>query len=119
VSTRVATHTILAGRHPRWPMKRASVLPVSTLRNVEAICELLRRSAGLLSGSLGRCSAAEAFRTDLADAGFSVEPEEQQATPVMEAATPNGLIDWCLAFGLARMLADQPESVSTAWRRTC
>jgi len=47
VSTRVATRTILAGRHPRWPIKRASVLPVSTLRNVEAICELLRRSAEL------------------------------------------------------------------------
>jgi hypothetical protein len=35
----------------------------------------------------------------------------------MEAATPDGLVEWCLAFGFARMLADQPESVSTAWRR--
>ena len=64
-----------------------------------------------------RYAAAETFRADLAGSGFSVDDEEELATPVMEAATPDGLVDGCLAFGLARMLVDQPESVSTAWRR--
>jgi len=64
-----------------------------------------------------RYAAAETFRADLAATGYSVDHEEDLATPVMEAATPDGLADWCLAFGLARMLVDQPESVSTAWRR--
>ena len=64
-----------------------------------------------------RYAAAETFRADLAGSGFSVDHEEELATPVMEAATPDGLVEWCLAFGLARVLLDQPESVSTAWRR--
>jgi ubiquinone/menaquinone biosynthesis C-methylase UbiE len=62
-------------------------------------------------------AAPQTLRADLAAAGFSVEIEEDLATPVMQAATPDGLIDWCLAFGLARLLADQPEAVSSAWRR--
>ncbi len=64
-----------------------------------------------------RYAASEIFRADLAGAGFSVEHEEELATPIMEAATPEGLVDWCLAFGLARLLAGQPTAVETAWRR--
>jgi len=64
-----------------------------------------------------RYAVSETFRDDLSGAGFTFEHEEDIATPVMEAPTPDGLVDWCLAFGLARMLADQPESVRTAWRR--
>jgi len=64
-----------------------------------------------------RYAAAETFRADLACSGFSVDHEEELATPVMEAATPDGLVEWCLAFGLARVLLDQPESVGTVWRR--
>jgi ubiquinone/menaquinone biosynthesis C-methylase UbiE len=64
-----------------------------------------------------RYASAETLRADLASAGFSVDHEEDLATAVMEAASPDGLVDWCLAFGLAGMLADQPESVGTAWRR--
>ena len=64
-----------------------------------------------------RYAAAETLRGDLVESGFSVDHEEDLVTPVMEAATPDGLVDWCLVFGLARMLIDQPESVSTAWRR--
>jgi SAM-dependent methyltransferase len=64
-----------------------------------------------------RYAAAETFRADLAGSGFSVDHEEDVATSVMEAATPDGLVDWCLAFGLARKLVDQPESVSAAWRQ--
>ncbi|MDB5219966.1 MAG: methyltransferase protein [Myxococcaceae bacterium] len=64
-----------------------------------------------------RYAAAETFRADLADAGFSVEHEEEVATPVMESATPDGVVDWCLAFGLARLLAEQPPAVGEAWRR--
>ena len=64
-----------------------------------------------------RYAVAATLRADLAGSGFTVDHEEDLATPVMEAATPDGLIDWCLAFGLARLLVDQSESVSTAWRR--
>ena len=79
-----------------------------------------RRSGRAIDGTTPgpfRYAAAETFRADLAATGFSVDHEEDLATPVMEAATPAGLVDWCLAFGLARMLDDQPESVGTAWRR--
>ena len=64
-----------------------------------------------------RYASSESFRTDLAGSGFSFDHEEVLATAVMETATPDGLVDWCLAFGLARMLVDQPESVRMAWRR--
>jgi SAM-dependent methyltransferase len=64
-----------------------------------------------------RYAAPPVLRADLAAAGFSVDHEESLHTPVMEAATPEGVIDWCLAFGLARLLADQPEAVVAAWRR--
>jgi len=59
----------------------------------------------------------ERLRADLTSAGFSVEHEEDVATPVMEAATPDGLIAWCLAFGLRRMLAGHPSSLGHAWQR--
>jgi len=59
---------------------------------------------------------AERLREDLASAGFSLEHEEYLSTPVMEAATPSELIEWCLAFGLARMLAGHPLSVRDAWQ---
>lgn len=64
-----------------------------------------------------RHADAAAFRADLSDAGFSVDHEEARATAVMESATPEGLVDWCLAFGLSRLLADLPESVAATWRR--
>jgi ubiquinone/menaquinone biosynthesis C-methylase UbiE len=64
-----------------------------------------------------RYAAPQTLRADLTGAGFSVDHEENLATPVMEAATADGLIDWCLAFGLARLLAEQPASVTAAWRR--
>jgi ubiquinone/menaquinone biosynthesis C-methylase UbiE len=63
-----------------------------------------------------RYAEPQSLRTDLAAAGFAVEREEELVTPVMEAATAEGLVDWCLAFGLARLLAAQPESVRAAWR---
>ena len=59
----------------------------------------------------------EPLHADLASAGFGVEHEEEMSTPVMEAATPDGLIAWCLAFGLARLLTGQPSSVTRAWQR--
>ncbi len=57
------------------------------------------------------------LRNDLASAGFAVTHEEYVATSVMEAATPDGLVAWCLAFGLARLVATHPPSVREAWRR--
>ena len=57
------------------------------------------------------------LRADLVGAGFTLEHEESLYTPIMEAATPDGLIEWCLAFGFASALADQPEPVRIAWRR--
>ena len=62
-------------------------------------------------------AAAERQRADLVSVGFSIEHEEDMAIPVMEAATPEGLVEWCLAFGLARLLAQHPASVSRAWRQ--
>lgn len=64
-----------------------------------------------------RLGAPGALRADLAAAGFAPVHEEEIATPVMESATPDGLVDWCLAFGLGRLLADHPAAVGAAWRR--
>ena len=64
-----------------------------------------------------RYAEVETLRADLADAGFSVEHEQEVTTPVMESATPEGVIDWCLAFGLARLLAGHPPAIGEAWRR--
>lgn len=64
-----------------------------------------------------RYASSESLRADLASSGFSFDCEEDLATPLMETATPDDLVDWCLAFGLARLLVDQPESVRMAWRR--
>jgi ubiquinone/menaquinone biosynthesis C-methylase UbiE len=63
-----------------------------------------------------RFSDPASLRRELAAAGFAVEHEEELETAVMEAATTDGLIDWCLAFGLARLLATQPASVLATWR---
>ena len=64
-----------------------------------------------------RYAQAERLREDLISADFSVEHEEYLSTAVMEATTPDGLIEWCLAFGLERMLAAHPTSVRDAWQR--
>jgi len=64
-----------------------------------------------------RHAAPETLRADLAAAGFELEHEEDLGTAVMETATIEGVIDWCLAFGLACLLADQPAAVDDAWRR--
>lgn len=64
-----------------------------------------------------RYARSEAFRDDLAAAGFSVEHEESLETAVMESSSPQGLIEWCLTFGLARALQGLPESVRSAWTR--
>lgn len=64
-----------------------------------------------------RYAASAAFRQDLQEAGFSVEHEESLHTAVMGSPTPQGLIDWCMTFGLAQALSGQPESVRQAWTR--
>ncbi len=60
---------------------------------------------------------AARLRADLASAGFAVTHEEDVATAVMEAATPAGLIAWCDAFGLGRLLEAHPAAVREAWER--
>ena len=64
-----------------------------------------------------RYAEADALRADLAATGFTIGHEEEIPTAVMEAPTPDGVIEWCLAFGLARLLAGQPDAVAAAWRR--
>lgn len=64
-----------------------------------------------------RYSRSESFRNHLAAAGFALTHEESLETAVMESDSPAGLIEWCLCFGLARALADQPEAVRHAWRQ--
>jgi SAM-dependent methyltransferase len=60
---------------------------------------------------------AQRLHDDLASAGFLVEHEEEISTPVMESATPAGLVAWCDAFGLGRLLEAHPASVRAAWER--
>jgi len=57
------------------------------------------------------------FRRDLMAAGFELTHEQDLRTAVMESPDPEGLIAWCLSFGLARALAGQPASVREAWRQ--
>ena len=57
------------------------------------------------------------LRADLAAEGFEIEHEESLSTPVMESPTPAGVIAWCEAFGLGRLLDAQPAAVRTAWTR--
>jgi SAM-dependent methyltransferase len=64
-----------------------------------------------------RFGAPAALHAGFAAAGLEPMHEEEIDTPVMESATPDGLVDWCLAFGLARLLAGQPPAVAAAWRR--
>ncbi len=84
--------------------------------------EVLRRHAPLpvidpTAPGPFRYASPPALQADLTHAGFTVEHEEVMKTPVMESTTPEGLIGWCLAFGLSRALAPQPVSVREAWRR--
>ena len=62
-------------------------------------------------------AAAERLRADLVSTGFVVEHEQEMSTSAMEASTPEGLVAWCLAFGLARLLAAHPPAVRDAWER--
>ena len=62
-----------------------------------------------------RFAAPGQLRDALLSAGLEVVHESEMATPVMEAATPDALVDWCLAAGLARALAGQPTPVWQAW----
>lgn len=62
-----------------------------------------------------RLASPEAFRADLAEAGFVVEHEETLDVALVESATPDGLLDWCVAFGLPPQLAGQPPRVRDAW----
>lgn len=64
-----------------------------------------------------RYAAPQQFRDELSRAGFALVAEEAHETAVMESETPQGLIDWSLAFGLAKLLAGQPDSVRLAWER--
>ena len=59
----------------------------------------------------------ERLRADLEAAGFAVEHEEELFTAVMESATPAGLVAWCEAFGLGRLLDAHPAAVREAWER--
>lgn len=64
-----------------------------------------------------RYGAPDVFHADLAAAGFTFESEEAHHTALVEAATPEGLVDWCLAFGMPRTIFDQPAAVREAWRQ--
>lgn len=66
---------------------------------------------------LFRYAVASTFRDDLEASGFQVEFEEERYTSVMESPAAEGLVEWCLAFGMARALNDQAPSVRAAWTR--
>ena len=52
---------------------------------------------------------------DFGAAGWRVTHIEERRTAVMEAASPEELVAWCEAFGLARLLAGCSAAVRSAW----
>lgn len=52
---------------------------------------------------------------DLRRAGFRVEHVEDFESPVMEAETAAEVVEWTLAFGMARLLGGLPEETRRAW----
>lgn len=64
-----------------------------------------------------RYASRDVLRSDLQSCGFKLEVEEERYTSVMESSTAQGVVEWCLAFGMARALGDQQAAVRTAWAR--
>lgn len=64
---------------------------------------------------LFRYASADVLRADLDEHGFDVDHEEEVHTLLVQSTTPIGLVEWCLAFGLASVLQSQPETVRQAW----
>lgn len=86
---------------PRHLLARHAVLP-------EIVC-----------GERGpfRYGAAGSLERDLLQAGYEVLSTEEREVAVMEAENVGELLDWMLAFGLARLLEGQPPQVRAAWEQ--
>ncbi|MCK6547816.1 methyltransferase domain-containing protein [Myxococcota bacterium] len=59
----------------------------------------------------------EKLARDLEAAGLSLEHEEELSLAVMEAETPEALVAWTLAFGMAKLLSGLPSEIRAAWAR--
>jgi SAM-dependent methyltransferase len=66
-------------------------------------------------GTFRFCDPAVIARDFLA-AGLRVTHVEERSTAVMEAESPAGVVAWCEAFGLARLLAGHDAAVRAAWQ---
>lgn len=55
------------------------------------------------------------LQRDLEATGFTVEHVEEHDLAVMEAATPEALVDWVRAFGMARLVDHLPVATQRAW----
>ncbi len=55
------------------------------------------------------------IQRDWARAGLTITHVEELDLPVFEDPDPAEVVAWCRAFGLARLLQDQPESTQRAW----
>jgi SAM-dependent methyltransferase len=62
-----------------------------------------------------RFSDPAVIARDFGAAGLRVAHVEERFTAVMEAESADGLVAWCRAFGLARLLADAGTAVQAAW----
>lgn len=57
------------------------------------------------------------LQQDLHDCGYTLEHSEETEVPVMESADAAGVIAWCRAFGMARLLHGLAPATVQAWER--
>jgi ubiquinone/menaquinone biosynthesis C-methylase UbiE len=88
-------------------------MPRDVLRRVAP--EVVAPPVGSDVAGVFRWADAAHVRAELAAGGFQVMAEEEMRTAVMEAVAPEGLVAWCRAFGLSRLLETLPSSVADAW----
>lgn len=62
-------------------------------------------------------SSCERIQGDFQEAGFEIASIEDFELDVMEATSEQDLIDWCLCFGMNRLLKDASLEMQTAWER--
>ena len=64
-----------------------------------------------------RFADPDVTRRDFAAAGWQVVAMEEVHVSVMEASSPDQLVQWCECFGMNRLMKDLPEHTREAWRQ--
>lgn len=85
-------------------------LPMRMLERYRALPEIDFDAPGTF-----RHSSLAAIVRDLERAGLALDHVEEMEIPVFEAETAAEVVDWARALGLARLLANLPESDRRAW----